>query len=367
MVSSWKEETSATTRPPAGKSSARAASGVPMLPPTKTGRGCSASSAPVSAGVVVLPLVPVMAIVSASIARHASSSSPSTGTRRARAGASCAPSSGTPGLTTTSSTPSKAAGPSMSLTPAVASAATSGPSEATGLASVPHTSAPAAASRRAAAIPLLARPTTVTWRRASVARYPRPLVATSTSSARCVIRLAQLQRGQRQQRQRERHDPEAHHDLGLGPAGQFVVVVQRRHAEDAAPRELERGHLHDDRPGLHHVDPADEWQQQLGLGQHGQRADRRAQGQRARVAHEDLGRMAVERSEEHTSELQSLTNLVCRLLLEKKKQHRRRLPRGALPRRAGPVEHAGLHLGRAGERQIVTAERVKGALPIPGA
>src|SRR5437016_10190941 len=27
------------------------------------------------------------------------------------------------------------------------------------------------------------------------------------------------------------------------------------------------------------------------------------------------------RSEEHTSELQSLTNLVCRLLLEKKKEH----------------------------------------------
>src|SRR5438046_4390743 len=30
----------------------------------------------------------------------------------------------------------------------------------------------------------------------------------------------------------------------------------------------------------------------------------------------------TERSEEHTSELQSLTNLVCRLLLEKKKKHR---------------------------------------------
>src|SRR5437016_12649765 len=30
----------------------------------------------------------------------------------------------------------------------------------------------------------------------------------------------------------------------------------------------------------------------------------------------------AERSEEHTSELQSLTNLVCRLLLEKKKKHR---------------------------------------------
>src|SRR2546430_13705806 len=30
---------------------------------------------------------------------------------------------------------------------------------------------------------------------------------------------------------------------------------------------------------------------------------------------------AQERSEEHTSELQSQSNLVCRLLLEKKKQH----------------------------------------------
>src|SRR5437016_10917127 len=36
-------------------------------------------------------------------------------------------------------------------------------------------------------------------------------------------------------------------------------------------------------------------------------------------------RYAVARSEEHTSELQSLTNLVCRLLLEKKKkQHNNR-------------------------------------------
>ena len=33
---------------------------------------------------------------------------------------------------------------------------------------------------------------------------------------------------------------------------------------------------------------------------------------------------AVVRSEEHTSELQSLTNIVCRLLLEKKKKHTKR-------------------------------------------
>src|SRR5437016_9205415 len=42
----------------------------------------------------------------------------------------------------------------------------------------------------------------------------------------------------------------------------------------------------------------------------------------ARVERPDRARLdtAIERSEEHTSELQSLTNLVCRLLLEKKKQ-----------------------------------------------
>src|SRR5256885_11628453 len=37
------------------------------------------------------------------------------------------------------------------------------------------------------------------------------------------------------------------------------------------------------------------------------------------VFHRDEPRQAIERSEEHTSELQSPCNLVCRLLLEKKK------------------------------------------------
>src|SRR5438093_2998927 len=36
--------------------------------------------------------------------------------------------------------------------------------------------------------------------------------------------------------------------------------------------------------------------------------------------HQDLAVGTQRRSEEHTSELQSLTNLVCRLLLEKKKK-----------------------------------------------
>src|SRR5437016_8749762 len=38
----------------------------------------------------------------------------------------------------------------------------------------------------------------------------------------------------------------------------------------------------------------------------------------ARSAASRCGRLVLPRSEEHTSELQSLTNLVCRLLLEKK-------------------------------------------------
>src|SRR5258706_9249886 len=39
-----------------------------------------------------------------------------------------------------------------------------------------------------------------------------------------------------------------------------------------------------------------------------------------RLKRENVDLSAAERSEEHTSELQSLTNLVCRLLLEKKKK-----------------------------------------------
>src|SRR5258706_10954534 len=38
------------------------------------------------------------------------------------------------------------------------------------------------------------------------------------------------------------------------------------------------------------------------------------------IAQQQIGNNVLARSEEHTSELQSLTNLVCRLLLEKKKK-----------------------------------------------
>src|SRR5256885_12795536 len=54
---------------------------------------------------------------------------------------------------------------------------------------------------------------------------------------------------------------------------------------------------------------------------------------------QDAGRAAREagRSEEHTSELQSPCNLVCRLLLEKKKKNRTKKPLPGLTTLQSPV------------------------------
>src|SRR5256885_7543597 len=51
---------------------------------------------------------------------------------------------------------------------------------------------------------------------------------------------------------------------------------------------------------------------------------------------DEEGERAAERSEEHTSELQSPCNLVCRLLLEKKKKQRTSVPANG----ASTVKHA---------------------------
>src|SRR2546421_11446983 len=54
----------------------------------------------------------------------------------------------------------------------------------------------------------------------------------------------------------------------------------------------------------------------------GRRAELRARGfERQGVGRERLDQLRRERSEEHTSELQSRSDLVCRLLLEKKKKN----------------------------------------------
>src|SRR5258706_483463 len=53
--------------------------------------------------------------------------------------------------------------------------------------------------------------------------------------------------------------------------------------------------------------------------------------------------MISKRSEEHTSELQSLTNLVCRLLLEKKKNHAHQSQLGTTDNSTAAPPRPGLH------------------------
>src|SRR5215204_7516755 len=57
---------------------------------------------------------------------------------------------------------------------------------------------------------------------------------------------------------------------------------------------------------------------------YGRKASRRCNRCRTPVATFSLERRYVRRSEEHTSELQSHSDLVCRLLLEKKKKKKRK-------------------------------------------
>src|SRR2546427_7156937 len=52
-----------------------------------------------------------------------------------------------------------------------------------------------------------------------------------------------------------------------------------------------------------------------------------AQEWKVKIGHDSGGAQLGYRSEEHTSELQSQSNLVCRLLLEKKKKTRRPTPK----------------------------------------
>src|SRR2546427_5003694 len=55
----------------------------------------------------------------------------------------------------------------------------------------------------------------------------------------------------------------------------------------------------------------------------------RSNGRHPRPAHGNAADPPLGRSEEHTSELQSQSNLVCRLLLEKKKKNMKRCVRSA--------------------------------------
>src|SRR2546430_10304129 len=80
---------------------------------------------------------------------------------------------------------------------------------------------------------------------------------------------------------------------------------------DTAPTEIYTLSLHDALPisQVRALDPVAEIQQHLGDAAHAAAADA-----------DEVDGVDTARSEEHTSELQSQSNLVCRLLLEKKKK-----------------------------------------------
>src|SRR5208282_2957621 len=128
------------------------------------------------------------------------------------------------------------------------------------LSSHAHTSAPLAISALALAMPLLPRPMTATGKPAKG----------NTS----ITRSPQLERREAGERQDRRDDPEADEDGRLLPALLLEVVMERRHAKDAFAGELEGEHLHEDRHGLEHEEPAYDRKHELVLGDDADGAER---------------------------------------------------------------------------------------------
>src|SRR5690606_12330215 len=129
---------------------------------------------------------------------------------------------------------------------------------------------------------------------------PRPTTMRNWSEA---IRLmsffasTQFQGGETDQHEDHRDDPEAHDDVRLGPAFEFEVVVNWRHAEHPLAGQLEGGDLDYHREGFHDEHLADDEQHDFLADNHRDGAQRRTQGQRTDVAHEHLRRVGVEPQE----------------------------------------------------------------------
>src|SRR3989441_3992264 len=107
--------------------------------------------------------------------------------------------------------------------------------------------------------------------------------------------------------------------LGEGPDGSWLVDVHHR----AHPRTKNEDGAHGVSLGFtaHYALMRDRFGERITLGCAGENIIVETEH---RIAFEDLARGVV-RSEEHTSELQSLAYLVCRLLLEKKKKNEKNM------------------------------------------
>src|SRR5581483_3245556 len=162
------------------------------------------------------------------------------------------------------------------------------------------TSAPPASSALALARPDAPRPNSATFLPANVVTgiisflAPARRDAAPGSLVRPFAFSSQLQRRKADEREHDRDDPEADHDLRFGPALLLEMVVQRRHPEYALAGELERSHLHDHRDHFEHEQSAHHGEHDLMLGRDGDRADHAAKRERAGIAHEDRGGRRIE-------------------------------------------------------------------------
>src|SRR6056297_455237 len=112
-----------------------------------------------------------------------------------------------------------------------------------------------AASGAASAQPGTAWKTTAPGRR----RGAMPAIIAPASRTAPAI-SAHLQRGEADEREDQRDDPEADHDLAFHPAALLEMVVDRGHQEDALAGAFEVGDLDDDRERLDDEDAADDRQ-----------------------------------------------------------------------------------------------------------
>src|SRR5271157_6484108 len=147
--------------------------------------------------------------------------------------------------------------PSSNVTPASRSLAGTSPSSPSTRASVAVTIALCLAQKSAVATPVRASPTTST-------RILRNSIDPGISSTARPFRARpspQFQRRQREQREHQRRNPEAHDHLALAPTQQFKMVMDRRHAENSLAAQFERTHLQNHRERFDHENSADEEQQ----------------------------------------------------------------------------------------------------------
>ena len=158
----------------------------------------------------------------------------------------------------------------------------------------------------------MARLASSTWSSTTTTSCPRrarartvdvPVTASPYTRDRTIIRRdpgeVADEDGQRRGDADRGDQPEADDHRRLRPTDELEVMVYRRHPEQPprAPRDLEHAHLHGHRAGLHHVDPADQHQEQVGVERQREQSQRRSDGERADVAHDDPRRSHVQPEE----------------------------------------------------------------------